>query len=91
MAMAGWKGPAAFSREHKGHGKEEVEDGRGAVKEEGALNGNNQQKERQESNKQASPRTAVFCFALIISQNLGVCMRVHKSVCMCVCLCVFLC
>lgn len=57
----------AFSRGNQGHGKEGIEDGRGAVKEEeseeGVLSGNSQQKEGEESNKQASPRQP--CFVLL--------------------------
>lgn len=59
------------------------------MKNEGSvLSENNRQTQRQESNKQANKaRTAVFCFALIRSQDLGVCCCT-KCACLAVCACV---
>lgn len=56
--------------------------------EEGVLSENNRQKGKTGIKQTGEPRTAVFCFALIISQNLGVrvCTSMLAYVCVCVCL-----
>ena len=48
---------------------------------------NNQQKRKTGIKQTGEPRTAMFCFALIISQNLGVCVCTNALACACVCVC----